>query len=56
MSCDDKIQVLWEIVKQMEGVFLDMMMQSMCSVNVAFGEGNMIELKDVQYYQSMYDK
>ncbi|MGB3622399.1 MAG: flagellar assembly peptidoglycan hydrolase FlgJ [Ketobacter sp.] len=56
MSRDDKTQALRETAKQMEGVFLDMMMQSMRNANAAFGEGNMTESKDAQYYQSMYDK
>lgn len=56
LSRDDNGQALIAAAKQMEGVFLNMMLQSMRDANAIFSEGNMLESRDSQFYQGMYDK
>jgi flagellar protein FlgJ len=56
MSRDNKEQALHAAAKQMEGIFLNMMMQSMRDANAIFAEGNMLESRDGKFYQGMYDK
>lgn len=56
MSREDQDQALRQTAKQMEGVFLNMMLQSMRDANSVFAEGNMMESRDTQFYRGMYDK
>lgn len=41
--------------KQLESVFLNMMLKSMRSANSAFAEGNYLNSRDGEMYQDMYD-
>ena len=56
MTRDDKDSALRAAAQQMEGVFLNMMLQSMRDANAVFAEGNMMSSRDEQFYQGMYDK
>ena len=56
MTRDDKDAALQAAAQQMEGIFLNMMLQSMRDANAVFAEGNMLESSDGQFYQGMYDK
>lgn len=56
LSRDNEEQALQAAAKQMEGIFLNMMLQSMRDANAVFGEGNLFESKDSEFYQGMYDK
>lgn len=42
--------------KQLEGVFLNMMLKSMRQANSAFAEGNYLNSQDSEYYRDMYDQ
>ncbi|RLT92580.1 flagellar assembly peptidoglycan hydrolase FlgJ [Ketobacter sp.] len=56
MTRDDGDAALRAAAQQMEGVFLNMMLQSMRDANAVFAEGNMLDSRDGQFYQGMYDK
>ena len=56
MTRDDKDAALQAAAQQMEGIFLNMMLQSMRDANAVFAEGNMLDSRDGQFYQGMYDK
>lgn len=51
----DKDLALKEVAKQFESFFLQMMMSSMRSANEVFGEGNMLNSSEMEFYQDMYD-
>ena len=42
--------------RQLEGVFLNMMLKTMRQANEVFGEGNYLSSKDSEYYRDMYDQ
>lgn len=52
----DKDQALMAAAKQMEGLFMNMMLQSMRKANEVFGEDNMFESRDSRFFRDMYDK
>ena len=56
LTRDDEGAALQAAARQMEGIFLNMMLQSMRDANAVFAEGNMLESRDTQFYQGMYDK
>jgi len=56
LNRSDEEQALHAAAKQMEGVFLNMMLQSMRDANAIFSEGNMLESRESEFYQGMYDK
>ncbi len=56
LSGDDEHAALQASARQMEGIFLNMMLQSMRQANSMFTEGSMFESKESQFYQGMYDK
>jgi flagellar protein FlgJ len=51
---DDK--ALEAVAKQLEGVFLNMMLKSMREANSMFGEDNPLNSKETEFYQGMYDQ
>ena len=56
MTRDNEDAALQAAAQQMEGIFLNMMLQSMRDANAVFAEGNMLDSRDGQFYQGMYDK
>ena len=56
LTRDNEDAALQAAARQMEGIFLNMMLQSMRDANSVFSEGNMLESRDTQFYQGMYDK
>ncbi len=56
MSRENEDEALKATSKQLEGVFLSMMLKSMREANAVFGEDNMFESKDSEFYRDMYDK
>lgn len=56
LTRDNEDAALQAAARQMEGIFLNMMLQSMRDANAVFSEGNMLESSDTQFYQGMYDK
>ena len=51
----NKEAALEETAKQLEGVFLNMMLKSMRDANSTFSEGNYLSDKDTEFYQNLYD-
>ena len=49
-------QALEAVAKQLEGVFLNMMLKSMREANSMFGEDNPLNSKETEFYQGMYDQ
>jgi len=49
-------QALVAVAKQLEGVFLNMMLKSMRQANSVFAEGNPMNSKETEFYQGMYDQ
>lgn len=48
-------EALKSTAKQLESVFLNMMLKSMRSANAVFAEGNYLNSRDGEMYQDMYD-
>lgn len=55
-SRDDKQAALQSTAKQLESVFLNMMLKSMRDANSIFSEGNELTGRDGEFYQNMYDQ
>ncbi|OUS29698.1 flagellar rod assembly protein/muramidase FlgJ [Gammaproteobacteria bacterium 45_16_T64] len=51
---DDKALVA--VAKQLEGVFLNMMLKGMRDANKVFSEGNPLNTKETEFYQGMFDQ
>ena len=49
-------QALEAVAKQLEGVFMNMMLKSMREANSVFAEGNPLNSKETDFYQNMYDQ
>src|SRR3990167_818281 len=55
-SRDDKQAAIQSTAKQLESVFLNMMLKSMRDANSVFAEGNELTGRDGEFYQNMYDQ
>lgn len=49
-------EAIGAVAKQLEGMFLNLMLSSMREANQAFSEGNMLSSKDVRFYEQMLDQ
>lgn len=56
LALEDKEKGLHAAAKQMESVFLNMMLKSMREANAVLSEGSLFESKESEFYQEMYDK
>lgn len=56
LNADNQDEGLRAAAKQMESIFLNMMLQSMREANSAFSEGNMLESRESDFFRGMYDK
>ena len=54
-SRENKDAALEATAKQLESVFLNMMLKSMREANSVFSDGNYLTTRDTQFYQDMYD-
>lgn len=52
---EDKSAAIQSTAKQLESVFLNMMLKSMRAANSGFSEGNYLSSRDGEFYQDMYD-
>ena len=56
MTRTDESQALRATARQMEGVFLNMMLQSMRQANAMFTEDGLFQSRETEFYQGMFDK